>query len=241
MTFRLIFHMFILAVFAGCAGVPKIPYSQLEYSKQSNPFKAENIGSDYLISLLDKVQGMQYGDLIFKMNTKVYWIIPEIDKVDLEIIAHEEQFGDDEYNRRLEALESLHNNYLIFSIDLRMPFYSGWAQDQLYDFLKTNLVVTLENGTGTIFLPENVNFNIIEKYYEQARKSTFVNDNRDLEVNVPIRVVFNKKADAGIILSKSIKNISIKLRLKNNPPFKIGFFDDKFYQGFRWKIIQVNK
>ncbi|MCH7675181.1 hypothetical protein IH879_09555, partial [candidate division KSB1 bacterium] len=59
----------------------------------------------------------------------------------------------------------------------------------------------------------------------------------DLEVRVPIRVHFSKPDNEEAIVSSSTKEIRIKLRLKKRPPFRIGFFDEKFFQGFKWKVV----
>ncbi|MFQ5769566.1 MAG: hypothetical protein ACE5HX_03450 [bacterium] len=240
---QLIGRMLLIAQIAGCAGAPKVPYSQLQFSEQTLPFKDENIGIDYYKTLIKKMRGLQFGDLIFKRNSSVYWILPEIDKVELEITAKEADIGPDEYQSRLKRFQELHHNYLVFSIDLRMPFYSGWTQNKLFEFIKSNLVVTLENGTHHVFLPENIDFNIIERYQQEEMKATPVRSSKDLEVRVPLRAIFNKVVNSEALVSESTKKIIIKLRLRKNPPFKIGYFDDKFFQGFLWKIVppQENK
>ena len=105
------------------------------------------------------------GDPIFKRNSSAYWITPEIDKIDLELTAQERQFKSTEYQGRLKKLKKLHERYLVFSLDLSMPFYSK-PQSRLIDYLKNNLTVTLENGTKKIFSPELQVFSVIERLTE---------------------------------------------------------------------------
>ncbi len=228
----------LFAFWAGCAHTPKVDYSQLDTSGLTNSADGL-VTTEYFIGLLNEVQGLQTGDPIFKRNSAAYWITPEIDKIDLELTAQEEQFESTEYQGRLKKLEELHEEYLVFSIDLRMPFYSKWPQSQLINYLKDNLIITLENGTKKILVPELQVFNVIERLAAEKSQLSSYETFDDLEVDVPVRVQFKKFSDAESVVSSSTKGISIKLRLQKRPPFRIGFFDEKFYQGFTWKVVHA--
>ena len=122
-----------------------------------------------------------------------------------------------------------------------MPFYSKWPQSRLTDYLKNNLTVTLENGTEKIFAPELQAFNVIERLADEKSQLPSYQNFDDLEVRVPLRVHFSKLNGEAAIVSSSTKEIRIKLRLKKRPPFRIGFFDEKFFQGFKWKVVRSGK
>ena len=231
-------HLLALAFAAGCANTPKVQVSQLETSGLTNS-RAGLVTPEYFLGLLNAVQGLQTGDPIFKRNSSAYWITPEIDKIDLELTAQEEQFEATEYQGRLKKLKRLHEKYLVFFLDLSMPFYSKWPQSRLIDYLKNNLTVTLENGTEKIFAPELQVFNVIERLADEKSQLPSYATFDDLEVRVPVRVQFSKLDSAEAIVSSSTKEIRIKLRLKKRPPFRIGFFDEKFFQGFKWKDVHA--
>ncbi|MFQ5604386.1 MAG: hypothetical protein ACE5HS_14045 [bacterium] len=226
----------LVLFWVGCVVAPQVPYSQLQFSRKANPFKSENLGNDYLRSLMVKMAGRQFGDLIFKRNSQVYWILPEIDKVELEIIAEEERISEDEYQSRIKRFADLHEKYLVFALDLRLPFYSKWTQKELDEFIKTNLIVTLENGSGNVYLPDDINFRVIERFQELQLKRSASTAADELEVRIPLRAIFKRVDESGAIVTASTRKISLKLRLRKNPPFRLGFFDDKFFQGFFWKV-----
>lgn len=219
---------------AGCAGTPNVKLSQLQIS---NLAESTDYGTQSILTLLRKNSGAQFGDRLFNRSTSIYWIIPTIDKLDLDITAREEQFSPEEYQKRLRNLKELHDKYLIFSVDLRMPFNPTWPQHKLIKFLKSNLVISLENGTGKIYFPESRKFRAIEQFEEEEVKEALMGYKKDLEVRIPVRVLFKRGSDSEQIINSSSKKIVIKLGLRRTPPYRIGYFDEKFFQGYMWKIV----
>jgi len=126
---------------------------------------------------------------------------------------------------------------LVFFLDLSMPFYPKWTQSRLLDYLKNNLTITLENETEKIFAPELQIFNVMERLANDKPQHPSYETFDDLEVRVPLRVQFNKLDNEEVLVSSSTIEIRIKLRLKKRPPFRIGFFDEKFFQGFKWEVV----
>ncbi len=214
-------------VLLGCAAAPKIRDSQLDFAREPDTaFEEKNtIAADQFAQLLEKVRGAQFGDAIFNRSTSVYWILPEVDRLELAAAGRDAGFSAEEFKKRLEELEQQHQSYFIFALDLRMPFHSGWSKERLIDFLQTNLIVTLEDGSQNLYHPQRLIFNISEPSQKSARLPA-----DEMEVQIPLRVLFNR--------TNAAKAIAIKLRLQQTPPFRIGFFDDKFFQGFRWKIVR---
>jgi hypothetical protein len=231
--------VFLLLV-AGCAGTPKVKLSQLNISNLAESPDYGTDASASLLTLLKKMRGARFGDQLFKRSTSIYWIIPEIDKLDLDVTAQEEQFSANEYKKRLENLNELHNRYLIFSVDLRVPFNAKWPQTKLIKFLKTNLVISLENGTGKIYFPESTKFRVVERFKDEDVKAALMGYENDLEVRIPIRLLFSRGKDSERLITPSSKKIVIKLGLRESPPYNIGFFDEKFFQGYMWKIVRDN-
>lgn len=235
---RAIVVLLCLFLIAGCAGTPTVKLSQLHVS---NIAKSPNYGTDgreALLSLLREMRGVQFGDQLFNRTTSIYWIIPEIDKLDLDITAREEQFSTVEYQKRLKDLNELHSKHLIFSLDLRTPFNPRWPHHKLIEFLKANLVVSLENGTGNMYFPEVRKFRVIERFQEEEVKDALMGSKKDLEVRIPIRLLFRRGRDSDQIITSSSKKIVIKLGLRRSPPYRIGYFDEKFFQGYMWKIVR---
>lgn len=232
---RIEFLSILGVVFAmGCVNTPVVRYSQVHVTNAASLSLVENY--DYF-SLIRKAQGRQIGDTIFKTNTSAYWIIPPVDLADLKLTAQEEGFETNEYQGRLTRILDTHKKYLIFLLDLRMPFYPAWTQEQLLGYLQNNLVVSLETGGDKLLFPEHEVFQIRERFQQQNEALT--NGSNDLEVRVPIRVYFRKSHNSQSVISHTKKTIKLKLRLKESPPFHIGFFDEKFYQGFVWKVTRV--
>jgi hypothetical protein len=223
----------ILALFLvllGCAATPKIRYSQLDFARSPNINFDEEMttGDDRLAELLETVRGAQFGDAIFNRSTSVYWILPAVDRLELAAAGRGAGFTAEEFQKRLDELEQQHQSYFIFALDLRMPFHSGWSKERLIDFLQTNLIVTLEEGAQSIYHPQRLIFNIPEPPQKSARLPA-----DEMEVQIPLRVLFSRTN----AITDAAKAITVKLRLGQTPPFRIGFFDDKFFQGFRWKIV----
>lgn len=224
----------------GCANTSQVPYSRLHFSTQPETIEEGINEAEHLRNLIQKMQGVQFGDLVFKQNSSAYWVLPEIDRLELAVTGREAQFSADEFQKRQADLEAQHIEYVVFSLDLRMPFYSGWSQNQFMEYLKENLLVTLENGTGEVFQSARLVFAIIERFGGEPSRET--NSRKEgLEVQVPVRVLFTKLNEETPLISPATKTVAIKLRLKQRPPFRVGFFDDKFFQGFRWKIIQNDR
>ncbi|MFQ5676973.1 MAG: hypothetical protein ACE5G1_13840 [bacterium] len=221
-----------LVFFGGCSSIPKVEKSSLETVSLEPSSPSSTVTVETFLAVLGQRQGLQVGDPIFKRNSVAYWITPEIDKLDLDLAAAEENFASNEYQSRLKKLRDLHDKYLIFSLELKMPFYPKWSQKQLSDYLQKNLIITLENGSQQIFEPELLTFDIVERFAAQEDNLPSTQDFEELEVSLPIRVQFKRSA----VLLPQTKEFFLKVRLAERLPFRIGFFDEKFYQGFRWKI-----
>lgn len=212
---------------AACLSVPKVPRSAID--PHSSAANSHSPGTAELFRLYETMQGAQSGDAIFKRTTAVYWIIPEIDIMALAVTAREVEFGETEYDARFKRVRDTHDQFLILLIDLRLPFYSGWSQGQLLSYLEQNLMVTLENGSKQIFTPAHQVFHVLERYIEANPVRP---PGSSLEVRIPIRVFFERES----IITEETSKIILKLRLRDAPPFDVGFFDDKNYQRFEWKI-----
>lgn len=221
--------IFLLLLLMGCAGAAKVRYSQLQFSGQLVANDEATNQADELSALMEQVRGAQFGDAIFKRNTAVYWILPEIDLLELAIAGRAAGFSSDEFLKRQQELDAQHQNHFVFAVDLRMPFNSGWSKERLIEFLETNLIITLENGSKNIFHPEGLLFHVPQSFGSDSPAQE-----PELEVPIPIRVLFSRNE----VLTPDARNIAIKLRLQKPPPFRIGFFDDHFFQGFRWKIVR---
>ena len=221
----------VLAIlFTACAQYPVINQSQLAITKELNNNDKIGLTATDLQTRAQQLKGFQSGDLIFKSSSSVYWILPDLDKMNLDLIAHEEQFSSSEYQARLDRVSRLHEEYLVFAVHLIMPFYSGWHQRQLYDYLENNLVITLENGNGGRVNPETEIYQTNERFINSNRT------NETLEVLVSLRCIFKKNYNEQSFISAKTRKLTLKVRLRKNPPFRIGFFDEKYYQGFVWKL-----
>ena len=97
-------------------------------------------------------------------------------------------------------------------------------------------MITLENGTKTIFSPERLLLQFNELFYESHLSSLEKQESKDLEVRLPVRLHFKRESEAGTILTGSVKKIVLKVELKENPPFQVGLYTDKGYQVFRWRV-----
>jgi hypothetical protein len=175
---------------------------------------------------MESVRGAQFGDAIFKRNTAVYWIVPEVDRLELAVTGRPAGFSADEFLKRQQEVEEQHKDSFVFVIDLRMPFNSGWSKEKLIEFLEANLVITLETGSKEMAQPQRRLFHV-SQHLDKNPATT----GNELEVQVPVRVLFSRSE-----VASGAEVIVLKLRLLKPPPFRIGFFDDKFFQGFRWKI-----
>lgn len=219
----------------GCVGAPRVRYSQLEFSQQPETiFEGDKTNeAELLAKLIDTVTGAEFGDEIFKRSTSVYWVLPEIDRLDLAVTGRAAGFTADEFQKRQTELEEQHKDNFVFALDLRMPFLSNWSKDKLIEFLQTNLIVTLESGTHMIYHPSRLLFHSQERFESTASKQ----NDETFDVGIPLRVLFTK---AELILPNT-KAITLRLRLRETPPFRIGFFDDKFFQGYRWRLVNDSR
>lgn len=216
----------------GCANLPNVRYSQTQVDETAlSARNGNNLSTETFFGKLQTLRGAPFGDAIFQRNTTIHWIIPEIDKLDLQITSREEGFTQIEYESRLSNLRELHSRHLIFAINLRLPFYGGWTQSQLLAYLQNNLVVSLENGSGNVYPPAHKVFQFAERTNPGTARNL-------LEVGVPIRVLFNRQIGSEAVVSQSTKSLVLKLRVEQKPPFTIGFFDEKFFQGFEWRIVR---
>ncbi|MFQ5708071.1 MAG: hypothetical protein ACE5HO_11505 [bacterium] len=234
------FFVLLILNMLGCAGIPNVDVSQLQVSDSDKETEIGSDGSQYLASLMARMRGTQFGDRLFKRSTKVYWLVPEVHEIDLKLTAREENMSQQEYQRRLDKLREIHQEYLIFSIDLRMPLIAKWTKDELIDFLKTNLVITLDVGSKKETVPENTTYRTIERFEEQEVQD-LLSGSKNIEVSIPLRVSFNKRTAKGDLITPSTNRVILKLRLKEPPPFNIGDFDARAFQGFLWKVTHKKK
>lgn len=235
---RIVITLLTIMLITGCASIPKVKYSQLNITNETQLGDYGNDGNEYLSTLIKTMEGAQFGNHLFNKSTTIIWLIPKIHRIDLDLIAREEKFSPEEYKRRLKKLEEFHRKYLVFSLDLRMPLNPKWTKDELIEFLKENLVVTLENGTKQTYLPEIKTFRAIERFQDEAIKNFLMGYKRNLEVSITVRLLFNKGSGSDQIITSSTKKIVVKLRLKNPPPYNIGYFDERLFQGYMWNIDQ---
>ena len=78
--------LFILFLaLAGCAATPRVRYSKLQFTDQPETISEVPDEAQRLNALIEEVRAAQFGDPLFKKNTVVYWIIPEIDRLDLAV------------------------------------------------------------------------------------------------------------------------------------------------------------
>lgn len=237
MTNRLAVILTGAVILAGCAHTPRVHISELSQAYESRPAPANGDLMRIYDALVASLRGKQYGDLVFQENSAAYLITPRLELLNLEIGAAEAGIRGEEIQARSNRIRTLHQHFLIFSLDLRLPFYAGWSQSELLDFLKTNLVITLENGSGQTLLPQRRIFNISERFHEQYEQPRFRPDS-ELEVRIPVRVYFSRDESRTPLLAQAPSHLELKLRLLESPPYIIGFWDDKFFQGFRWKIVK---
>jgi hypothetical protein len=233
---RIILSFLFLLFLAGCAGISKVKYSQTQISQAKEAANFGTDGKESLTTLIRMMRGTRFGNRIFNRSTSALWIIPEIHRIDLDLTARQENFSQEEYERRLERLRELHTKYLVFYVDLRMPLNPRWTQDELTNFLKENLVVTLENGSKSYF-PEKTIFRTVERFQEEELKDFLMGYRKDLEVSITMRAFFARGQDEDQIINPSTSKIVLKLQLKYPPPYNIGYFDENFFQGYMWKLV----
>ena len=71
-------------------------------------------------------------------------------------------------------------------------------------------MVTLENGTKTIFSPERQLLQV-NKFYESHLANLEKEESKDLEVRLPVRLHFKRDSEAGSILTRSVNKIVLKV------------------------------
>lgn len=226
----------LLLILHGCAGIPRVHISELALptnGKVDMPDTPPDSGA--ISELINRMAGARFGDPIFNKNSTAIWMIPEIYKLDLDKTAVSSNFSPEEYQRRYAKLVELHEQYLVFFLDLKMPLNPDITKDQLIEFLKQNLIITLENGTTQKYKPERIIFRSLPRF-EQKEIQELLKGARKIEVSTPMRILFRKSEDGNPIISSKTKKLVIKLQLKSPPPFKIGYFDERLFMGFMWKI-----
>jgi len=174
------------------------------------------------------IPGKQIGDEIFLRTSNAQWILPLADLASLEQIQKNEKLSNPEYQARLNQLDILHGKYFIFQLELKMPFYSGWTQRQLQDFLEDNLHITIHSNKQKYFFAERISF-------KQVRRTTSKKGNIT-NLSVALRVYFLRKDSSNDLITDSTSTLTMKLRLAQQLPVQTGFFDEQFFQGFVWKI-----
>lgn len=214
----------------GCVRPPLVHYSQ-SFEADKNFIETTSLGRNYLNNLLQRARGLQGGDAIFLRSSTVYWILPEIDRIDLELTSVEEGFEPLEYQTRLQKIGRLHDENLVFLALLKVPFYPKWTQSELLQRMKSNLIVTLENDTGEWQYPSLVLFHTIERLPDREESG----DGEHRNVSIPIRFYFPRHVTSGLFLASPLERVTLKLRTKEPFPFGIGFQDEKFYQSFSWR------
>ncbi len=231
-----LFILFLWLAWSGCTSQAVIDRLQLDSTTLGSDLSPEAYSvSQRFDELVQQTRGRQFGDLVFAGNTNVHWILPELDALDLRLAAIDQNLSAAEYNARRSKVSELHEEFLIFSIELRTPFYAAWTQAQLIQYLGDNLIVVLENGTGGLYRPVREVFQEAERFHQKTLNS-LQTDSRQLEVAVPVRVYFDKRTDTEPIVTDETKRLVMRLGLLEHPPFVVGFFDEKFFQGFGWKI-----
>ncbi len=234
LRFLVLGSLVVLFCFA-CTRPPGIRWSELQTKEATLPQPGGEDAKDKLQRLLKRVQGTQIGDRVFLEESSARWLLPEVDALYLRLASEKNELGEPEYRVRLKRLQGLHQKYLAFGLELSMPFYSAWTQTQLKDFLLRNLVVTLENGDGQIYAPER---KVFVSSVSTGKPKNSYGKAEGLKVTIPMRVFFAKEHPAGLLVSERTSRLVLKLRLRESPPFRIGFFDEKFYQGFVWNVEQ---
>lgn len=219
----------MLAISAsGCLNAPTIHYSSLLVERDS----IANSRDDRLAALLRNAVGAQFGDEIFKTGTTVRLMTPEIDFLRFKKVAEQNQIGEAEIDARFNRLQDLHRQYVIFNLELVLPFYAGWTQAELRTYLRNNLSLTLENGRA-FYYPDRTTFQLSKAPKTLAGQGKVQGNSEHV---VPVQIYFRREQSGVEIFPPDLSKLVLKLRLKQSPPFRIGFFDEKFYQGFVWKI-----
>lgn len=233
---KLSFMFLLLLLIVACSGAPKIRYSdlQIDASENSDHYQPDDV---QFMDLMKKTRGARFGERLFNNSTQAYWLIPKIHKMDLDLTAEDANFSSEEYQRRLENLKSVHDQYLIFSVDLRVPLNPKWTKDELIGFFQDNLVITLDIDQHKGIEPATVNFRTIERFQDKEVER-LLSGARNVEVGIPIRLLFKKEMDSQNIITPNTRKLVLRLRLKQPPPYNIGYFDERLFQGFIWKVVR---
>ena|GEM_PF-2141074 len=219
-----------------CSSAPQIQRIQLQWAVASATSTAAEATEIRFQNLAESLRGKSFGDLIFNEETSAVWVIPELEFLELKLAVAEEGFGEEEFDARLNRMQDVHENFLVFSVDLRLPFYPGWTQAELLDYLKKNLIVELETHSKKIYDPDRLIFRVKERFKGKSSKPSGLSS-APVEVSMPIRIYFKREDEKGPVLAAPTRQVALHLRLRTNPPFSIDFFDDKFFHGFLWKIV----
>lgn len=212
-----------------CAPTPRIARPELAVRADST--SRGPVTQAKFDALSKRVRGRQVGDDVFLQTTSARWILPEIDAMRLRLAQDSGELNAAEAKARLKRLNKVHERFWVFAVELHLPFYSGWTQSQLLDFLDANLVSTLDLG---------------DKRSQHADRQLYLTTTTPdlgpetspdhLEVVVPLRLFFARQDSVPGVRLKSGTRVVLKLRLRRRPPFRIGFFDEKYYQGFVWQV-----
>lgn len=226
--------LFLALAALSCGGIPKIKFAHLQADRTEISGEVLRNGQAYLGSLMQQVRGARFGDRLFATSSRVYWLIPEIHKVDLYLTAQQEGLSRSEVERRLNNLQKLHADVFIFSIDLRMPLNPTWTKEALVQFLKDNLRLTLEVGDHRL-QPKEVRYLTIERFQEEEVERLLSGD-KNVEVSIPMRTTFAKSVNDTPVITRNTGRVTLKFQLMSPPPYNIGYFDERLFQGYMWTV-----
>jgi len=230
-------YLSVVCCLLSCSSAPKLQRIQLEWAVASASSSGTDASERRLQDLAVSLRGKTFGDLIFNEETSAVWVVPGLDILELKLAASEERFSEAEFDARLNRLKDVHENFLVFSVDLRWPFYSGWTQAELLGYLEKNLVVELDTGGKQFRHPVRRIFRVKERFQREGPPLGRLGS-APVEVSVPVRVYFKREDEGGIVIAPLTHQIAIRLSLLTSPPFSIDFFDDKFFHGFLWTIVE---
>ncbi len=232
------FLTMMLATPWACSRPPKVAVSDIQSSQVTRPGTSGIEDDEGYRALVASLHGKQIGDVIFEERTSALLVTEVLDIASLERARRSAQFGIDEFEARIKRTQDIHDNFLVFSLNLRLPFHAGWSRSQLLSFLEENLIVTLETHGKRSFTPSRQLFDIDEAF-QDSLSDRLVNSHDRLGLHVPLRVFFSRKEnDFGIADGGSVV---LKLRLRENLPYVISFWDEQFYQGFQWRVVKTDQ
>lgn len=228
-AFRLL-AVALVAMALACTQAPRVTVSDIQ-SGHSSLVKTDIVDDSDFRTLVENLNGKQIGDIIFAEGTSAVLVTEALDVASLARARQSAHFGADEFEARLSRIQRIHRNFIVFSVELRLPFHAGWSRKQLLSFVRANLIVTLEKPRARAASPARMLFDIEEAFSDRKSDRT-VNSNRPLGLRLPIRAFFRRPQN-----HFSIGAVVLKLRLRENLPYVLGFWDEQYYQGFQWQVV----